>query len=75
MNVGLEHVRAIIGSHQASGLDDNTIKNALWNEYFDVDRAVDWLMGQWIFLLHRSTVLHVHCRGRREETDCYGTQR
>lgn len=45
MNSGLEHIRAIIGSHRASGFDDNMIKNALWNEYFDVDRAVGWLMG------------------------------
>ena len=48
MNAGLEHIRAIIGSHQASGLEDNVIKDALWNEYFDVDRAVDWLMGMYI---------------------------
>lgn len=72
MNAGLEHIRAIIGSHQASGLEDNVIKDALWNEYFDVDRAVDWLMGKSIFPSWCSIDLYMLCRGTREETDSYG---
>lgn len=51
------------------------IKDALWNEYFDVDRAVDWLMGMYISLSWCRVDLHMLCRGTREETDCYRTER
>lgn len=45
MNEGLERVRAVVGSEAESGLEDSTIKDALWNEFFDVDHAVSWLLG------------------------------
>lgn len=50
MNDGLERVRAIIGPQDESGLEDLVIKDALWNEYFDVERSVQWLLGKPVFL-------------------------
>jgi hypothetical protein len=51
MNDGLERVRAIIGPQEDSGLEDSMIKDALWNEYFNVDHAVQWLLGVSGFIL------------------------
>jgi hypothetical protein len=45
MNEGLERVRAIIGSQTESGLEDAMIKDALWNEFFNVEHAVQSLLG------------------------------
>ncbi|KAI6004125.1 HBS1 N-terminus-domain-containing protein [Pisolithus albus] len=40
---GLTHVRAIMGDEAISALDDGVIKDALWEHYFDVEKAVAWL--------------------------------
>ena len=45
MNNGLERVRAVVGPQEDSGLEDSMIKDALWNEYFNVEHAVQWLLG------------------------------
>ena len=45
MDEGLERVRALLGPFETTGLDDKVVKDALWNEYFDVERSVDWLLG------------------------------
>lgn len=45
MNDGLARVRALLGPQESSGLEDGIIKDALWNEYFDVQRSVQWLLG------------------------------
>jgi hypothetical protein len=42
---GLEQVRVILGPEDASGFSDNFIKNALWDNWFDVERTVDYLLG------------------------------
>lgn len=41
----LERVRAIIGNAEASGISDTELKDCLWHEYNDVNRAVDWALG------------------------------
>lgn len=41
----LERVRAIIGSAQTSGISDKELKDLLWHEYYDVNKAVDWALG------------------------------
>ncbi|EPQ59652.1 hypothetical protein GLOTRDRAFT_103641 [Gloeophyllum trabeum ATCC 11539] len=43
---GLEQVRNVIGSERESGLDDNTIKSVLWDQYFDVERSVHLLLEE-----------------------------
>ena len=42
---GVERIRAIVGSREESELDDTEIKNALWNEYFNVEVALQGLLG------------------------------
>ena len=44
MEDGLERVRAILGDETQSGLSDGVIRDALWETYFDVEQAVDWLV-------------------------------
>ena len=44
MEDGLERVRAILGGEAQSGLSDGVIRDALWETYFDVEQAVDWLV-------------------------------
>jgi len=41
----LDQVREIIGSAQTSGLSDKELKDCLWREYYDVQKAVDWALG------------------------------
>ena len=45
MNDGLEQVRLIIGGEDVSELSDNSIKDALWEYYFDVEKTVQWSLG------------------------------
>lgn len=50
MDSGIEHVRALLGSAETSGLDDKVIRDALWNAYFDVELSIQWLLGP--YFLH-----------------------
>jgi HBS1 N-terminus len=45
MNDGLEQVRLVIGNEVTSELSDNSIKDALWEYYFDIERTVQWALG------------------------------
>ncbi|KAJ3506780.1 hypothetical protein NLJ89_g6679 [Agrocybe chaxingu] len=42
MNDGLEQVRLILGDEASSDISDLSIKEALWEYYFDVDKTVQW---------------------------------
>jgi hypothetical protein len=42
---GLTRARAILGSEEESGLSDKAVKDAIWDQWFDVDKAVRWLLG------------------------------
>ena len=42
---GLEQVRNILGDQEQSGFSDQSIKDALWEFFFDVDKSVVWLLG------------------------------
>ena len=53
---GVEQIRNILGDQEQSGLPDQTIKDALWEFYFDVDKSVVWLLG----VSHRLHPGHVH---------------
>ncbi|TFK56182.1 hypothetical protein OE88DRAFT_717814 [Heliocybe sulcata] len=46
MAYGLEQVRHVVGSERESGLDDEMIKNALWDQYFDVERTLQLLLEE-----------------------------
>ncbi|EGO01587.1 hypothetical protein SERLA73DRAFT_176964 [Serpula lacrymans var. lacrymans S7.3] len=46
MAEGLDHVRAVMGAEDVSGLDDETIRGALWELYFDVQKTIDWLLEE-----------------------------
>ena len=45
MNDGLEQVRLTIGNQVMSELSENSIKDALWEYYFDVEKTVQWAFG------------------------------
>ncbi|KIM45904.1 hypothetical protein M413DRAFT_23715 [Hebeloma cylindrosporum] len=46
MNDGLEQVRLIIGGEDVSELSDNSIKDALWEYYFDVEKTIQWSLEE-----------------------------
>ena len=41
----VEQVREVIGSESASGISDAFLKDVAWNNYFDVGRSVEEVMG------------------------------
>ncbi|KAH7916814.1 HBS1 N-terminus-domain-containing protein [Hygrophoropsis aurantiaca] len=43
MSDAFDYVRSIMGDEATSGLDDRIIQDTLWEVYFDVQRALDWL--------------------------------
>jgi hypothetical protein len=45
MNYALEQVRIVLGNEDLSGFSDNSIKDALWEYYFDVEKTVAWAFG------------------------------
>ena len=45
MNDGLARVRATLGPEEESGVADSMIKDALWNEYFNVENAIQGIFG------------------------------
>jgi hypothetical protein len=45
MESGLERIREIIGNEAVSGLDDNIIRNILWDEYFNLQSTLSLLYG------------------------------
>lgn len=45
MNYALEQVRIVLGNEDVSGFSDNSIKDALWEYYFDVEKTVAWAFG------------------------------
>lgn len=62
MDAGLESVRAIIGNLETSGLSDATLKDVLWEYYFDIGRTIQWAIGN---LFHQPP----HCTTRSCSTD------
>jgi HBS1 N-terminus len=42
---GLEQVRKVLGDEDASGLSDQTLKDTLWDCFFDVDKTIQWAIG------------------------------
>jgi len=46
MNEALEQVRAIVGESIIHELSERTVREALWELYFDVDQTVDWALGK-----------------------------
>lgn len=45
MEESLAHVRSVVGDSITSGLSDNTIRDVLWEYYFDVEKTVQWALG------------------------------
>ncbi|KAF8165067.1 hypothetical protein B0H34DRAFT_793499 [Crassisporium funariophilum] len=46
MSDGLEQVRLVIGNEDTSDLSDKSIKDALWEYYFDVEKTVTWALEE-----------------------------
>jgi elongation factor 1 alpha-like protein len=46
MNHGLDTVREMVGSAEATGIPDSAIRDALWEYYFDVNQTIDWVFGK-----------------------------
>lgn len=38
-------VRAVVGDEEVSGLSDQTLKDCLWEFFFDVERTIQWAVG------------------------------
>ena len=74
MNDGLEQVRLIIGDEDVSELSDNSIKEALWEYYFDVEKTVQWSLGSWYLNLN-SRPSNSGIRGTRKAQPCERAQR
>ncbi|RDB20476.1 HBS1-like protein [Hypsizygus marmoreus] len=43
---GLEHVRAVLGGEEVSGLSDKDIKDALWEYFFDQEQTIQWALEE-----------------------------
>lgn len=41
----LEQIRELIGDEAVSGLDDDYIKETLWDQYFNVESTLSYLYG------------------------------
>jgi hypothetical protein len=44
MEEGLEKIKEILGTEEETGLSDQTINQTLWDAWFDVDKALGWLL-------------------------------
>src|SRR4051794_35738496 len=60
MSSGLERIRSILGSEETSDLSDEIINHALWEAYFDIERAVIWLKGEFCNWLYDTFFLTGH---------------
>lgn len=45
---GVDQIRHMLGPETQTGLSNAAIKSALYEYYFDIDRAVQWLIGSWL---------------------------
>ncbi|KAG5644567.1 hypothetical protein DXG03_008141 [Asterophora parasitica] len=41
-----EQIRNVLGDEGVSGLSDKDIKDALWEFFFDEEKAIQWAVGQ-----------------------------
>ncbi|KAF9534968.1 hypothetical protein CPB83DRAFT_223685 [Crepidotus variabilis] len=46
LNDGLEQIRLVIGGEDTTGLSDQSIKDALWEYYFDAEKALHWALEE-----------------------------
>lgn len=71
MQAGLESVKAVIGNEETSGLSDGTLRDALWEYYFDIERTIQWAIGIYsnictlynLFMIYRRTGTQAPRRG------------
>ena len=45
LNDGLGQVRSIIGGEDVCGISDDSIREVLWEYYFNVEKTVRWAVG------------------------------
>lgn len=45
MNSALDQVRTVLGDEDASGLSDQTLRDSLWEYFFDVEKTIQWAIG------------------------------
>ena len=43
----VEQIREVIGPESTSGISDAFLRDVAWNNYFDVGRSVEEVMGAW----------------------------
>ncbi|KDR83448.1 hypothetical protein GALMADRAFT_150559 [Galerina marginata CBS 339.88] len=46
MNDGLEQVKLVIGGEEQSGFSDSSIRDALWEYYFDIQKTIEWALEE-----------------------------
>jgi elongation factor 1 alpha-like protein len=46
LDVAFAQARSILGPEASSGISDGQIKDAAWESYFDVEKTVEWLLGE-----------------------------
>jgi len=64
----------VIGGGDVSLLPDNTIKDVLWEYYFDVEKTIQWAVGSLKFALLLD-IISRSIRGAAKATDSKGSQR
>jgi HBS1 N-terminus len=56
--------RSVLGPETSSGISDEQIKNAAWDNFFDVETTVEWLLSEsfviYFILIYVETLA---CRG------------
>jgi len=59
MSDGLDQVRLIIGTENDSGISDKSIKDVLWDSYFNLEETVRWALGWAKSLIHVSVIDYI----------------
>jgi elongation factor 1 alpha-like protein len=73
MEDGLEKIREILGTEEQTGLSDQTINQTLWDAWFDVDKALGWLLRtSKIFKAVKHQVCNLIQRGTRKTSRSSG---
>jgi elongation factor 1 alpha-like protein len=51
----LDRVQEVIGDERSTGLTDQEIRDVLWDNFFDVERTIQWALGVYESLHYRTT--------------------
>ncbi|KAM6495637.1 hypothetical protein JOM56_008343 [Amanita muscaria] len=70
MESGMEQVRAVIGDEQVSGLSDATLRDVMWEYYFDIGRTIQWAIGTYTSIHAAVQPFHEFQMNKKEDVQC-----